>query len=67
MRRNRRLLIPFFTVASACRETGTRIVKGDRVAYFPDIRRAYAKHGRHIEQTRALEFASAYDIPDSNY
>lgn len=70
MRRARRTLAPYFTVAreaSTCRETGACIGKGDRVAYFPDTRRAYAEHSRYADQIRALEFASAYAMPDAHY
>ena len=61
---------PYFTTArfdSVCPETGKRIAKGERIAYFPANRRAYAESSKAAEQLRGLEFASAYAMPDANY
>lgn len=61
---------PYFTTArfnSTCPETGRPIRKGDRIAYFPATRKAYAEHSKAAEQVRGLDFARAYAMPDADH
>lgn len=69
MRRNRNAS-PYFTTArfdSKCPETGKEIKKGDRIAYFPATRAAYAEDSKAAEQVRGMEFSTAYGMADANY
>ena len=61
---------PYFTRArfnSTCPETGLAIAIGQRIAYFPAVRKAYHEHSTHADQLRASEFSRAYQMADSNY
>lgn len=61
---------PYFTKAcfpSICPQTGQQIKRGDRIAYFPDTRKAYAENSDAGDQVRGLDFAEAYAMPDANY
>ena len=61
---------PYFTTArfaSVCPETGKRIAKSERIAYFPASRKAYAESSKAAEQVRGLDFARAYAMPDADY
>lgn len=69
MRRTRNLS-PYFMTArfdSKCAETGKDIKKGDRIAYFPATRTAYAEGSKAAEQVRGMEFSAAYGMADANY
>ena len=61
---------PYFTTArfeSKCPETGKDIKKGERIAYFPATRTAYAEDSKAAEQVRGMEFSAAYGMADANY
>lgn len=61
---------PYFTTArfnSICPETGKAIGIGDRIAYFPDIRKAYHAESEHASIVRGLEFSAAFNMADANY
>jgi len=70
MRRSPMPRRPYFTTArfaSKCPQTGRAIRKGDRIAYFPDSRTAYAEQSPAGDDVRGLDFAEAYAMPDANY
>jgi hypothetical protein len=61
---------PYFTRArfnSTCPETGLVIAIGQRIAYFPAVRKAYHENSTHADQLRALEFSRAFNMADANY
>ena len=61
---------PYFTIArfdSVCSETNRLIKKGDRIAYFPDIQKAYHDQSEHASIVRGLEFSAAFNMADANY
>jgi len=61
---------PYFTIArfpSTCPETGKPINTGDRIAYFPAIKKAYHETSPSADQVRGLEFSNAYGMADANY
>ena len=61
---------PYFTIArfdSVCSETNRLIKKGDRIAYFPDTRKAYHQDSEHASIVRGLEFSAAFNMADANY
>lgn len=61
---------PYFTTArfnSVCPETGKAIGMGDRIAYFPDTRKAYHDQSEHASIVRGLEFSAAFNMADANY
>jgi hypothetical protein len=69
MRRSRNTT-PYFTAArfpGTCPETGKAIRKGDRIAYFPASRQAYAEDSKAAEQVRGLDFARSFAMPDADY
>ena len=61
---------PYFTTArfnSTCPETGLAIAIGQRIAYYPAVRKAYHENSKHADQLRALEFSRAFNMADANY
>jgi hypothetical protein len=61
---------PYFTTArfnSTCPETGLAIAMGQRIAYYPAMRKAYHENSKHADQLRALEFSRAFNMADANY
>jgi hypothetical protein len=61
---------PYFTNArfnSTCPETSLVIAIGQRIAYYPAIRKAYHENSKHADELRALEFSRAFNMADSNY
>jgi hypothetical protein len=61
---------PYFTTArfpSTCPETGKPINTGDRIAYFPAIKKAYHETSPAADQVRGLEFSLAFNMADANY
>lgn len=61
---------PHFTTArfpGTCPETGAAIHKGDRIAFFPATRTAYAENSQHAEQVRGLDFARTWAMPDADF
>ena len=48
---------PYFTAArfnSTCPETGLVIAIGQRIAYYPAMRKAYHDNSKHADELRAL-------------
>jgi hypothetical protein len=61
---------PYFTTArfnSTCPETCLVIAIGQRIAYFPAVRKAYHENSKHADELRALEFSRAFNMADANY
>lgn len=61
---------PYFTTArfnSICSETGQQIRKGDRIAYFPNEKRAFHENSKAAEQIRELNFARTFNMADANW
>ena len=61
---------PYFTAArfnSTCPETDLVIVIGQRIAYYPAMRKAYHENSKHADELRALEFSRAFNMADANY
>lgn len=61
---------PYFTTArffSTCPETGKKIGIGDRIAYFPETKKAYHDQSEHASIVRGLEFSAAFNMADTNY
>jgi hypothetical protein len=47
--------------------TGLVIVIGQRIAYYPAMRKAYHENSKHADELRALEFSRAFNMADANY
>jgi hypothetical protein len=61
---------PYMTKArfdSTCPETGKDIKKGDDIAYFPALKKAYHSDSQSAETVRGLDFAEANGMADANY
>lgn len=61
---------PYFTTArfnSVCPETGKPIKKGDEIAYYPRIKKAFHKDSKAYEQVKLLEFNDSFNMMDTNY
>lgn len=70
MRSPRRSLTPYLTTArfdSVCPETGKTIKKGEPIAYFPQLKRAYHESSKAAEELRAIRFANSWGMSDANY
>jgi len=60
---------PYFTQArfnSRCPETGLPLKKGDEIAYFPRLRKAFHSSSKSADQVRAMNFAQAFNMLDAN-
>ena len=61
---------PYFTVArfdSVCAETGRKITKGERIAYYPRDKKAFCDESKQAGELRGQEFSSAYGMADANW
>lgn len=66
----RRSLTPYLTTArfdSICPETGKAIKKGEQIAYFPQLKRAYHQSSKAAEELRAIRFANSWGMADANW
>lgn len=62
---NRGPISMFAKFNSVCAETGKPIAKGDSFILWDG--KAYSHESKHGDEYRALEFASNFDMADSNY
>ena len=53
--------------ASLCPETGLKIKKGDEIAYFPSVKKAFHKNSKNAESARALLFSKQWGMADSDW
>jgi hypothetical protein len=61
---------PYMTTArfaSTCPETSKPIKRGDEIAYYPSVRKAYHRHSTTAAQVRELQFAKTWEMADQNW
>lgn len=52
---------------STCPETGKPIKRGDTIAYFPDVKKAYHESSKNAEIARGIAFSEQWEMGDRNY
>lgn len=61
---------PYFTSAKfkgVCSETGKEIKVGDRIAYYPQTKKAYHDSSKQADELRGLEFNQSHQMGDANW
>ncbi len=69
-RRTGRNRDPYFMTAKfagTCPQTGKKINRGDRIAWWPSVGCAYHEDSPAGDEIRALEFASGAGMLDANW